>query len=69
MKLFSFCPDCEVLQPYRDPDRNRLFGDFDKCPKCSDTMELWTEAGVRGENGRRFYAGLPALTLQDGLSK
>lgn len=63
MKLFSFCPGCEVLQAYRDPDRNRPFGDFDRCPKCRDTMELWTEAGVRNENGRRFYNGQPKLEI------
>jgi hypothetical protein len=59
MNLFSFCPDCEVLQP---ADGSKRFGDFDRCPKCHDTMELWTEAGVRNENARRFYSGRAALS-------
>lgn len=63
MRLFSFCYDCEVLQDYRNPEAKRMFGDFDKCPKCSGTMELWTESGVRNENDRRFYSGRPQLTI------
>lgn len=59
--LFSFCGPCEVLHPYHDPQHNRLFGDFDKCPKCGETMDLWTQAGVRAENNRRWFEGLPAL--------
>jgi len=51
MKLFSVCINCVewLPAPY---DGNRKWGDFDTCPRCFKTMEVWTESGVRNEESR-----------------
>lgn len=53
MKLFSVCVPCDQTQPY---DGQRVWGDFDKCPKCDEIMEVWTESGVRNARWRAAYA-------------
>jgi len=53
MKLFSVCPACTFEpKPY---DGQRQWGDFDKCPKCSEIMDVWTESGIRNEETRRRW--------------
>lgn len=54
MKLFSVCRVCDWSpKPY---DGKRHWGDFDKCVRCGEVMDVWTESGVRNEEAR-----LPAL--------
>ncbi|RZN21952.1 hypothetical protein CWO90_32575 [Bradyrhizobium sp. Leo121] len=60
MKLFSVCANCNLIKPF---DGKRSFGDFDTCESCGEGMDLWTEAGVRNENGRRFYSGIEPLPV------
>jgi isoleucyl-tRNA synthetase len=44
IKLFSVCVPCDQIKPY---DGQRLWGDFDKCSKCNEIMDVWTESGVQ----------------------
>lgn len=46
MKLFSVCVPCDEQKPY---DGDRAWGDFDKCQRCGETMDVWTESGVRNQ--------------------
>lgn len=57
MKLFSVCAACAWSpKPY---DGKRQWGDFDKCSRCGEMMEVWTESGIRNEEVRRHnYAAL-----------
>lgn len=44
------CPACDWSpKPY---DGKRQWGDFDKCTKCGEVMDVWTESGVRNEEAR-----------------
>jgi len=50
MNLFSVCPACPFdPKPY---DGNRVWGDFDRCPKCGEIMDVLTESGVRNDERR-----------------
>lgn len=60
MELFSICLPCEVLLNF---DGHRQWGDIDKCPKCSNAMDIYTDAGVRNENNRRWYGGKEPLRV------
>jgi hypothetical protein len=53
MKLFSVCVPCDEQQAY---DGKRQWGDFDKCPKCREIMEVWTESGIRNQEARRAWS-------------
>ena len=52
-QLYSVCPACDVPDTSNPYDGQRQFGDFDKCPKCGEVMDVWTESGVRNEQNRR----------------
>lgn len=64
MNLFSVCPACEEFDP-KPYDGNRVWGDFDKCPKCNSIMDVWTQSGVQNEQMRLDF-GKVALTLRNG---
>lgn len=56
MKLYSVCPVCDDPgwgTPY--DGRSRKWGDFDKCPKCGEIMDIWTESGIKNEMTRRQW--------------
>lgn len=56
MNLYSVCLPC-TGPTWENPydGKTRQFGDFDKCPKCGDVMDIWTESGVRNEMTRRQW--------------
>jgi hypothetical protein len=56
MNLYSVCPTCEDPEYWGKPyDGGRKFGDFDKCPKCNEVMDVWTEGGIKNEMTRRQW--------------
>lgn len=55
MKLFSICPICDDPNWGKPYDGARRWGDFDKCPKCGQAMDVWTESGIRNEMTRRQW--------------
>ena len=54
MKLFSVCVPCDEQKPY---DGHRKWGDSDKCAKCGAVMDVWTESGIRNQEGRHQLRG------------
>lgn len=58
MKLYSVCQVCDDIGWGNPYDGSRPFGDFDKCPKCKEVMDVWTESGIKNEMTRRQW-GLP----------
>lgn len=54
MNLFAVCRTCDWNpKPY---DGKRQWGDFDKCTKCGNVMDVWTESGVRNEEARIAFS-------------
>ena len=43
IKLYSVCQTCDRFEPL---DERRKFGDFDRCKKCGNIMDMWTTAAV-----------------------
>jgi hypothetical protein len=65
MNLFSVCPaSCCDFDP-KPYDGKRAWGDFDRCPKCNEIMDVWTESGVRNERIRQGR-GLSLSQAQSG---
>lgn len=55
MKLYSICLPCDGPTWANPYDGTRQFGDFDKCPKCGEVMDVWTESGICNEFMRRQW--------------
>lgn len=55
MKLYSICLPCDGPTWANPYDGTRHFGDFDKCQKCGEIMDVWTESGIRNEMTRRQW--------------